>query len=205
VVAVLLVQLLRSACSFRKPEWNCSRLRAFCLAERELLRSCLSTSECHQHSQRRIQLRHRYLQCAVSGQGFVSNGNLITSGGPGSPYPGFSPCLPDYASDHERYDLVACAGVTGATTVNVATVNPSGDDNIFEETFWVSGQGNVTTAPEPGTLVMFGSGILGLAGLIRRKYNVQTISFCCPAGASCSGLFSLDTECRRVSSQQEFL
>ena len=51
-------------------------------------------------------------------------------------------------------------------------MNPSGDDNIFEETFWVSGQGNVTTAPEPGTLVMFGSGILGLAGPIRRRYNV---------------------------------
>jgi hypothetical protein len=103
-----------------------------------------------------IQLRHRYLQCAVSGpgehrgypkrghrrralgsylqvqrpddreygrswiqDGFVSNGNLITSSGPGSPYPGFSPCLPDYASDYERYDLVACAGVTRATTINV--------------------------------------------------------------------------------------
>ena len=27
-----------------------------------------------------------------------------------------------------------------------------------------------STTPEPGTLVMFGSGLLGLAGLIRRKY-----------------------------------
>ena len=26
--------------------------------------------------------------------------------------------------------------------------------------------------PEPGTLVMFGSGVLGLAGLLRRKFNV---------------------------------
>ncbi len=102
---------------------------------------------------------------------FISNGNLITSGGPGSPYPGFSPCNPSYTADHESYDLVACAGVTGATTIHVATVNPSGDDNIFEETFWVSGAGNVSTAPEPGTLVMFGSGALGLFGLIRRKFN----------------------------------
>ncbi|HVP54712.1 MAG TPA: PEP-CTERM sorting domain-containing protein [Candidatus Eisenbacteria bacterium] len=103
---------------------------------------------------------------------FISNGNLITSGGPGSPYPGFSPCLPDYASDHERYDLVACAGVTGATNIRVDTLNPSGDDNIFEETFWVSGQGTVTTTPEPATLAMFGSGVLGLAGLLRRKFDV---------------------------------
>ena len=169
----------------------------------ELLRSCLSTSECHHStpapvpSVRRFRSRRTpwipktwaptasagsYLQVQRPDDreygrswiqdGFVSNGNLITLGSPGSPYPGFSPCLPDCASDHERYDLVACAGVTGATTIRRATVNPSGDDNIFEETFWVSGQGNVTTAPEPGTLVMFGSGILGLAGLIRRRYNV---------------------------------
>ncbi|HEY4930122.1 MAG TPA: PEP-CTERM sorting domain-containing protein [Terriglobales bacterium] len=104
-----------------------------------------------------------------SQDGFVSNGNLITSGGPGSPYPGFSSCLPSYTADHESYDLVACAGVTGATTVNVSTVNPSGDDNIFEESFWVAGQASVSTTPEPGTLVMFGSGIVGLAGLLRRK------------------------------------
>jgi hypothetical protein len=100
------------------------------------------------------------------------NGNLITSGGPGSPYPGFSPCMPSYAADHEFYDLVGCAGVTGATTINVSTVNPSGDDNIFEESFWVSGQGQVSTSPEPGTLVLFGSSVLGLAGLLRRKFNV---------------------------------
>ena len=103
---------------------------------------------------------------------FTSNGNLITSGGPGSPYPGFSPCMPSYAADHEYYDLVACAGVTGATTINVSTVNPSGDDNIFEESFWVQGNGMITTTPEPGTLVMFGSGLLGLAGLARRKFHV---------------------------------
>jgi len=30
--------------------------------------------------------------------------------------------------------------------------------------------GSSTPAPEPGTLVMFGSGALGLAGLLRRKF-----------------------------------
>jgi hypothetical protein len=29
-----------------------------------------------------------------------------------------------------------------------------------------------TSTPEPGTLVMFGSGIIGLAGMLRRKFNV---------------------------------
>jgi PEP-CTERM motif-containing protein len=27
-------------------------------------------------------------------------------------------------------------------------------------------------SPEPGTLMMFGSGVLGLAGLLRRKINL---------------------------------
>jgi len=30
---------------------------------------------------------------------------------------------------------------------------------------------NGTTTPEPGTLVMFGSGVLGLAGVIRRRFS----------------------------------
>ena len=28
------------------------------------------------------------------------------------------------------------------------------------------------TTPEPGTLIMFGSGVIGLAGILRRKINV---------------------------------
>ena len=28
------------------------------------------------------------------------------------------------------------------------------------------------SVPEPGTFVMFGSGIIGLAGLVRRKFHV---------------------------------
>jgi hypothetical protein len=34
------------------------------------------------------------------------------------------------------------------------------------------GQVNVNTIPEPGTLVLFGSGVLGLTGLLQRKLNL---------------------------------
>lgn len=36
----------------------------------------------------------------------------------------------------------------------------------------VAAQGNASTTPEPGTLVLLGSGILGLAGIVRRKINL---------------------------------
>ena len=36
----------------------------------------------------------------------------------------------------------------------------------------VFGEKGFSPTPEPGTLVMFGSGVLGLAGLLRRKFNV---------------------------------
>jgi hypothetical protein len=32
--------------------------------------------------------------------------------------------------------------------------------------------GHQAVSPEPGTLIMFGSGILGLAGILRRKINL---------------------------------
>jgi hypothetical protein len=33
----------------------------------------------------------------------------------------------------------------------------------------------ITEAPEPGTLIMFGSGLLGLAGLLRFKFARKSI------------------------------
>jgi hypothetical protein len=38
--------------------------------------------------------------------------------------------------------------------------------------YTLGGEFNEGTVPEPGTLVMFGSGILGLAGVVRRKINL---------------------------------
>jgi len=93
------------------------------------------------------------------------NGNLITVGGFNDP---FSPINPLVAQDHERYDLTSFVNV-GDTSIRVDTLNPSNDDNIFLETFLISGEGRVVTGvPEPGTLSMLG---LGLAFLVRKRWQ----------------------------------
>jgi len=55
-----------------------------------------------------------------------------------------------------------------AMSVNFSGVaDQIGFDNI------TLGSGTPTPGvPEPGTLVMFGSGVIGLAGMLRRKFNV---------------------------------
>ena len=96
-----------------------------------------------------------------------ANGDLITIGGFDDPV---SPFLPDYASDHERYDLVPRIRA-GDTSISVHTENPSGDDNIFLAAFQVSGQANFANAPEPATFLTIGVALLGgavFAGRPRR-------------------------------------
>jgi len=43
--------------------------------------------------------------------------------------------------------------------------------NVRSEAFTIYGTSGTST-PEPGTLIMFGSGIIGLAGVLRRKINL---------------------------------
>jgi hypothetical protein len=45
----------------------------------------------------------------------------------------------------------------------------TGSGSLFGLT--VYGEKNFNPTPEPGTLIMFGSGVIGLAGLLRRKFN----------------------------------
>jgi hypothetical protein len=100
-----------------------------------------------------------------------ANGDLITVGGNNDP---FSPLLPTYAQDHERYNLIPEI-TTGDTSINVHTNNPSRDDNIFLETFFVSGDAGFNApppssgVPEPGSVVLFGTLAAAIAFRFRRK------------------------------------
>ncbi len=112
--------------------------------------------------------------------GSPQNGSLITVGGDNDPFTVASPGSPatDYTADHERYNLVPFIN-NGDTTISLHTVNPSGDDNIFLETFLVSGNGNVVSngppstgpngVPEPATWAMMIIGLGGIGASLRRR------------------------------------
>ncbi len=108
------------------------------------------------------------------GVGSISNGQLITVGGFDDP---FSPLLPSYAADHERYDIASFVN-EGDTSISVRTSNASQDDNIFLAGFYVSGEAGFnepppprqppTDVPLPATAFLLGAGALGLGWRRRR-------------------------------------
>lgn len=65
--------------------------------------------------------------------------------------------------------LFAVQNDSGANITSVDIIDTAGDD--FSIAQLRSGNSPVTT-PEPGSILLFGSGILGLAGVMRRKMNL---------------------------------
>lgn len=97
-----------------------------------------------------------------------ANGNLITMGGDNDPFSGLLPATQD---DHERYNLAGQIAA-GDTSINVHTLNPSNNDNIFLAVFHVTGEAGINEpppngAPEPASIAVVGLALAGL-GLQRR-------------------------------------
>ena len=61
---------------------------------------------------------------------------------------------------------VGCGGSDGKGSNCPSMASESALGTLFSESFTITGSG---TTPEPSSVMLFGSGILGLAGLVRRK------------------------------------
>jgi hypothetical protein len=65
-------------------------------------------------------------------------------------------------------DQTTITEVGGGLTPSQTTY--AGETVVFTYNYTPSEQPPVTNTPEPGTLTLFGTGLLGLAGLVRRKF-----------------------------------
>ena len=70
----------------------------------------------------------------------------------------------------DENDGVGCGGSDGSGLNCISTAYQSGTGSIPSESFTIQGSGSGGTTPEPSSLLMFGSGVMGLGGLLRRRF-----------------------------------
>ena len=95
-----------------------------------------------------------------SGIGFVTLGNACTT---------LSGCAPSPEPLYwDENSGAGCGGTQPGGGNCPSTAYESGLGTIPSEAFTLTGQGGGTT-PEPSSIMLFGSGIIGLAGVLRRR------------------------------------
>jgi PEP-CTERM motif len=68
----------------------------------------------------------------------------------------------------DENDGVGCGGSDGNGLNCISSAYSAGIGSIPSESFTIQGSGGTT--PEPSSLLMFGSGVMGLGGLLRRRF-----------------------------------
>jgi hypothetical protein len=76
----------------------------------------------------------------------------------------------DYSGGTKLFDELSFAGVSFVDVEKDIEIN-AGTDGTARLSL-VTNQFSESTTPEPGSIVLFGSGVLGLAGLLRRKFSL---------------------------------